>query len=530
MAKTNYGRKGIEKNRSTSSFRPHFRPSDLLLHFFTVQQGRSAPVNALENSRRRPIDPNLKNESTIKMKKNLFRTTMAAALLLTVATAAAQHSAGGIDAAMLERIRRGYTGTPEQRAARNALASNSIAALAVNAENLAMCDTHFSDRVPTSGITNQKSSGRCWLFTGLNVLRARMIREHDLGEFEFSQNYCSFFDLLEKSNLFLQGILDTRELPLTDRKVEWLLKHPIGDGGQFTGVSNLIMKYGVVPKSAMPETFQSENTAQMARILSLKLREYALELRAAKPARAVARKEEMLTEIYRILVCCLGEPPAEFEWTRYDKSGRKVSTARYTPKSFYDAFIGEQLEQNYVMLMNDPSRPYNKVYEIEYDRHVYDGENWLYINLPIERLKAIAIASIKAQTALYFSCDVGKFLNRTAGTLDLANFDYGSLFGTAFPMDKKARIETFASGSSHAMTLIAVDLDEAGEPKKWMVENSWGPTVGYRGNLILTDEWFDEYMFRLVAERRFVPEEVLKLLDEEPVLLPPWDPMFAAEE
>lgn len=454
----------------------------------------------------------------------------AAALLLTVLSASAQQTAGGIDAAMLSRIRRGYTGTPEQRAVRNALASNSIATLAINAENLAMCDTHFSDRVPTSGITNQKSSGRCWLFTGLNVLRARMIREHDLKSFEFSQNYCSFFDLLEKSNLFLQAIIDTRDLPLDDRKVEWLLHHPIGDGGQFTGVANLIMKYGVVPKSAMPETFQSESTSQMTRILSLKLREYALALRAERPARAAARKEEMLTEIYRILVSCLGEPPTEFEWTRYDKNGEKVSTARYTPKSFYDEFVGEQLEQNYVMLMNDPSRAYYQVYEIEYDRHVYDGENWLYINLPIERLKEIAIASIKAQTALYFSCDVSKFLNRTAGTLDLANFDYESLFGTSFPMDKKERIETFASGSSHAMTLIAVDLDEQGAPKKWMVENSWGPTSGYQGNLIMTDEWFNEYMFRIVAERRFVPDDVLKLLDGTPTLLPPWDPMFAAEE
>ncbi len=460
--------------------------------------------------------------------KRLLRWLTAAALLSAPLLAVAQ--AGGIDEAMLGRIRRGYAGTPEQRAVRNALASTSIATLAINAENLAMCDTHFSHCVPTVGITNQKSSGRCWLFTGLNVLRAQMIREHDLPAFEFSQNYCSFFDLLEKSNLFLQGIIDTRDRPLDDRTVEWLLKHPVSDGGQFTGVSNLVMKYGVVPKSAMPETFQSENTAQMARILSLKLREYALALRAEKPARTAARKEAMLTEIYRILVSCLGEPPTEFEWTRYDKSGRKVSTARYTPKSFYDTFVGAQLESNYVMLMNDPSRPYYKVYEIEFDRHVYDGENWLYVNLPIERLKEIAAASIKAGTAMYFSCDVGKFLDRASGRLDLANFDYESLFGTSFPMDKKARIETFASGSSHAMTLIAVDLDEAERPRKWMVENSWGAASGWQGNLIMTDEWFDEYMFRIVAERRFVPADILKLLDEKPVLLPPWDPMFAAEE
>ena len=451
-------------------------------------------------------------------------------LLAGMSGVSAQNKEGGISEAMLERIRSGYAATPEQKAVKNALASNSIAALAVNSENLAMCDTHFSHRVTTRGITNQKSSGRCWLFTGLNVLRAKMIREYDLPEFEFSQNYCSFYDLLEKSNLFLQAVIDTRDAGLDDRKVDWLMKNPIGDGGQFTGVSNLIMKYGVVPKSAMPETYQSDNTSGMTSILKQKLREYALELRAMQPAKIQDRKTEMLTEIYRILVECLGVPPTEFEWTNYDKSGNEVTRRTYTPKSFYDEFIGEDLERNYVMIMNDPSREYGKVYEIEYDRHVYDGENWLYVNLPIERIKEIAIASIKDNTAMYFSCDVGKFMDRAKGTLDLKNFDYESLFATSFPMDKRERIQTFASGSSHAMTLIAVDLNEAEDPVKWMVENSWGASSGYKGCLIMTDEWFDEYMFRLVAERKYVPEDVLKMLDQKPTLLPAWDPMFSPEE
>ncbi len=461
------------------------------------------------------------------MKKTVICVAM---LLAGMSGVSAQNKEGGISEAMLERIRSGYAATPEQKAVKNALASNSIAALAVNSENLAMCDTHFSHRVTTRGITNQKSSGRCWLFTGLNVLRAKMIREYDLPEFEFSQNYCSFYDLLEKSNLFLQAVIDTRDAGLDDRKVDWLMKNPIGDGGQFTGVSNLIMKYGVVPKSAMPETYQSDNTSGMTSILKQKLREYALELRAMQPAKIQERKTEMLTEIYRILVECLGVPPTEFEWTYYDKSGNEVTRRTYTPKSFYDEFIGEDLERNYVMIMNDPSREYGKVYEIEYDRHVYDGENWLYVNLPIERIKEIAIASIKDNTAMYFSCDVGKFMDRAKGTLDLKNFDYESLFATSFPMDKRERIQTFASGSSHAMTLIAVDLNEAEDPVKWMVENSWGASSGYQGCLIMTDEWFDEYMFRLVAERKYVPEDVLKMLDQKPTLLPAWDPMFSPEE
>ena len=459
------------------------------------------------------------------------RTLLILLAATTLLGASAQTKSGGIDAEMLEQLRKGYTGAPEQRAVKNALASTSIAFLSINGDNLAMCDTHFSHRVKTKGITDQKSSGRCWLFTGLNVLRAKMIDKHDLREMEFSQNYCAFYDLLEKSNLFLQAIIDTRTLPIEDRKVDWLLRHPIGDGGQFTGVSNLIMKYGIVPKEVMPETFQSNNTRHMRMILSLKLREYALALRAAKSDKAAAKlKVEQLTEIYRILVECLGVPPTEFEWTMRNRKGEVVSTEKYTPKSFYDKFIGEDLEGNYIMVMNDPTREFGKVYEIEYDRHVYDGENWLYINLPIERIKEMAIASIKDNTAMYFSCDVGKFFDRKKGTLDLANYDYSSLFRTSFPMTKRERVQTYASGSSHAMTLIAVDLDEADRPRKWMVENSWGLKSGYKGNLIMTDEWFNEYMFRLVVERKYVPQDILDMLKQKPTMLPPWDPMFAPEE
>jgi len=460
--------------------------------------------------------------------KKRFITLLATALVIG---ASAQTTDGGIDAKLLERIKSGYTNSPEQRAIKNALASTSIATLSINGDNLAKCDNHFSHRVKTRGITNQKSSGRCWLFTGLNVLRAKMIERYNLNEMEFSQNYCSFYDLLEKSNLFLQAIIDTRSHALDDRKVDWLLRHPIGDGGQFTGVSNLIMKYGIVPKEAMPETFQSNNTRNMRTILSLKLREYALALRAAKSDKAAsALKVEQLTEIYRILVECLGVPPTEFEWTMRNRKGEVISTAKYTPKSFYEEFIGEDLEGNYIMVMNDPSREYGKVYEIEYDRHLYNGDNWLYINLPIERIREMAIASIKDNTAMYFSCDVGKYFDRKNGTLDLKNYDYESLFRTSFPMSKSQRIQTHASSSSHAMTLIGVDIDDKGEARKWLIENSWGAKPGDKGKLIMTDDWFREYMFRLVVERKYVPQDILDMFKQKPIMLEPWDPMFAPEE
>lgn len=395
--------------------------------------------------------------------------------------------------------------------------------------NLVNFDTNFTNKVVSHGITDQQQSGRCWLFTGLNVLRAQMMAKYGLDEMEFSQNYCFFYDQLEKANLFLQGIIDTREKPMDDKMVEWLFRNPISDGGQFTGISDVIGKYGVVPSSVMPETYSSENTSQIARLVGLKLREFGLQLRdeAAKGVKVSAleaKKTEMLSTVYRMLALAFGEPVERFTWTMNGE------TKEYTPQSFYQEYLGNDLTNNYVMLMNDPSREYYKCYEIDFDRHVYDGKNWTYVNLPVEDIKAMAIESIKDSTMMYFSCDVAKFLDSKRGTLDLKNFDYESLMGTTFGMNKKQRVQTFASGSSHAMTLMAVDLDKDGKPKKWMVENSWGAEAGYKGHLIMTDEWFDEYMFRLVVEKKYVPEKVLNILKQKPIRLPAWDPMFAPEE
>ena len=446
---------------------------------------------------------------------------------------------GGITPSMLEQISKGWAGTPADKALRNAVAQTPINTLAVNAENAAMIGTDFSDRVQTKGITDQKSSGRCWLFSGLNVLRAAAIQKWDLGNFQFSQNYCFFWDQLEKANLFLQAIIDTRDKPQDDREVDWLFSNPIGDGGTFTGVANLVTKYGLVPSDVMPETAVANSTSQMRTHLATLLRQDGLKLRGiaaeagetglkgAKAKKAAAALQErlqqektaMLAEVYHILALCLGVPPTEFEW-----KGRTV-----TPVQFYNELLGYDLEGGYVMLMNDPTREYGKVYEIQYDRHMYDGQNWVYVNLPLERIKEMAVASIKADVAMYFSCDVGKFLDRSRGVADLRNYDYGSLLGVDFTMDKRERIITHASGSSHAMTLIAVDLKD-GKPVKWMVENSWGASSGYQGNIIMTDEWFDQYMFRLVVEKRFVPADVLDMLKQEPVMLPAWDPMFMPEE
>lgn len=448
---------------------------------------------------------------------------------LLVMTLGAQAQQGGITPDMLKEIKGSYTPTEADRAIYNAMAGTSIAVLAKNHGNLANFDTHFSDRVVSHGITDQQQSGRCWLFTGLNVLRAQMMAKYGLDEMEFSENYCFFYDQLEKANLFLQGVIDTGMKPMDDKMVEWLFKNPISDGGQFTGISDIIGKYGVVPAQVMPETYSSGHTGQIANLLGLKLREFGIRLReavagGAAPEALAQQKTEMLSTVYRMLVRAFGEPVEHFSWTINGE------TKEYTPLSFYQTYLGNDLTGNYVMLMNDPSRDFYKCYEIDYDRHTYDGHNWKYVNLPIEDIKEMAIKSIKDSTMMYFSCDVGKYLDSKRGTLDLDNYDYVSLLGTTFGMDKKERIQTFASGSSHAMTLMAVDLDKEGKPKKWMVENSWGADSGYKGHLIMTDEWFNEYMFRLVVEKKYVPEKVLGILKQEPVRLPAWDPMFAGEE
>ena len=461
-------------------------------------------------------------------------TTTLLSLLVCSASGFAQKS-GGITPEMLGQIKKMQTATPAEKALGNALSTTDINILTRNASNPAAQNKYFSNYVKSKGITNQKSSGRCWLFTGLNVMRAKMIENYKLGEFTFSHVYCFFYDQLEKSNLFLQGIIDNAKKPMDDKMVEWLFKNPLSDGGQFTGIADVISKYGVVPSEVMPETYAANNTSRMSKLVSYKLRQFGIELRnmAAKGAKTDAlqkRKVEMLGTVYHMLTLFFGNPPEKFTWTRCDQSGKPVSTKEYTPLGFYKEYVAKDLQNNYVMLMNDPTREYYKVYEIDYDRHTYDGKNWTYINLPMDSIKKIAIRSIKDSTMMYMSCDVGKYIDKNTGVLDSANYDYASILGTEFNMSKKERIMSFASMSSHAMTLMAVDLDENGKPLKWEVENSWGADYGYKGHLIMSDSWLDGYLFRLVAEKKYVSPATLDLLKQKATLLPPWDPMFSPEE
>ena len=356
------------------------------------------------------------------MKKKTLFLSMGLVLMLT---ASAQTRQGGITPQMLKDIQQQQTTSAADRALRNAIAANSIDNLAQNHLNAGEIDTHFSIETKSQSITDQKSSGRCWMFSGLNVLRANFAKRTDSLSVEFSQDYLFFWDQLEKSNLFLQGIIDTAKKPIDDQRVQFFFKNPLSDGGTFCGVADLTAKYGLVPKAVMPETFSSDNTSKMSRLIDSKLREFGLQLRdmvaqGKKTADIEKAKTQMLATVYRMLVLTLGEPPTKFTYAFRDKKGKPLQAKEYTPQSFYQEVVGQPLNGTFIMVMNDPRRPYYKTYEVEYDRHTYDGHNWKYLNLPMEDIEQMAIASLKDGQKLYSSYDVAKFLDRKRGLCDLS--------------------------------------------------------------------------------------------------------------
>jgi bleomycin hydrolase len=452
-------------------------------------------------------------------------------LLIIGILAAGSLLAQEISKTEMDRIRSGFKKDAYTKAMQNALSSNDISKLAWNRENVGTTDQLFTYRVDVSGITDQKSSGRCWMFSSLNLFRPMAMKQYNLSEFEFSESYLYFYDLLEKANLFLNNMENSANLPIENEKVRWYLKSPVDDGGQWINFVNLAKKYGMVPKETMGETNSSENTSLLTKFINTKLREDAIELRDQKntkadPTKLATRKVEMLSEIYRMLALNLGEPPTEFQW-RYKNKDKKIADVKtYTPQSFMAEIFGETKLDDYVMIMNDPSRPFWRHYEVENYRNTAEGNNWHYVNLPNDVIKEFCIASIKNNEALYASCDVAKQLRREVGILDVDNFDYESVYGVKFGMNKAQRIQTGESGSSHGMALIAVDVDAQQKPVKWQFENSWGAAAGEKGYLTFTDAWFNEYMFRFVINKKYLTSKVLEIYSQKPEMLPPWDPMF----
>ena len=457
-------------------------------------------------------------------------------MMCVALTASAQKREGGISKKMLSEIEKENVLQASDRALVNAIGANAIDDLAKNRQNAGALDTQFSVETKKQSISDQKQSGRCWMFSGFNVLRSDFNLRTDSLTVELSQAYLFFYDQLEKANLMLQGCIDTGNKPIDDQRVQFFFHYPINDGGTFCGVADLTEKYGLVPTEVMPESFSSDNTSKARALIASKLREFGLQLREMvqkdkKPGAIEKAKTRMLSQIYRMLQFTIGNPPQKFTYAFKNEKGKVVGEAKeYTPLSFYKEVVGKQLNGTFIMVMNDPRREYYKTYEVEYDRHTYDGHNWKYVNLPMDDIEEMAISALKAGRKLYSSYDVGKMLDRKRGYCDTENFDYGSLFNTTFGMTKAERISTFDSGSTHAMTLTAVDLDKKGKATKWKVENSWGADWGQKGCLIMTDRWLREYMFRLVVPNEFVPAKVMKAYETQPVMVMPEDPLFQMDE
>ena len=457
------------------------------------------------------------------MKKTLFTAALGAMAI----SAGAQQ----ITETDLKDIQSSFVMDASTKALQNIITNDAnLRKLSLNRDIQGETDHYFKYKVDVKGITDQQQSGRCWMFTSMNVLRPSVMKQFNIKEFDFSHNYNYFWDMFEKSNLFLENAIATAGHDMLERDVEFYFRSPVGDGGVWNLFYNIAEKYGVVPQNIMPETAHSNNTTQMRSVLNECLRTGGYELRtmvnSKKSKKEITEaKKNILKDVYRILSLCLGNPPSQFEW-RYETSDGEIKTLKTTPKEFYNMIKPENYNpESYVMIMNDPTREYYKVYEIANYRNTYEGVNWVYLNLPNDVIKKAAISSIKANEAMYASCDVAMY-NSADGVCHPEMFDYSSLFGVKLDMDKKARILTRESASAHAMTLMAVDTDENDQPLKWQFENSWGPTAGHNGYMTFTDKWFDEYMFRIVINKKYLDDESSKAAKQKPITLPAWDYMF----
>ena len=415
--------------------------------------------------------------------------------------------------------------------AMNAVTANGLLASAVN-RSAAERDVHeFSVSLEQGEITNQKQSGRCWMFAALNTMRYQVMKKCNLKAFELSQAYLFFWDKLEKSNYFLESILETVELPTSSRLVSYLLTSPVGDGGQWDMLCNLVEKYGVVPKTAYPESKSSSASREMDSTLTEKLREDACILRRMNREHLDMellreRKTEMLNEIYRLLCICLGEPPKSFTFEYRDADRNFHRETGLTPKSFFEKYVGIDLK-DYVSLINAPTadKPYGHSYTVKYLGNVREGRPVRYLNLPIEELKKAAIAQLKDGQPVWFGCDVGKCSERENGIMDLDLRSLENLLDTQFTMTKAERLDYGQSLMTHAMVFQGVNLDENGKPDRWRVENSWGKEPGKDGYYVMTDRWFDEYMYQVVVNKKYLTAEHLAAYQSDPIELEPWDPM-----
>lgn len=435
-----------------------------------------------------------------------------------------------ISSDLLHKFRNRFREKDKYRIARNAVANSKAKKVGFNRDALRENVMTFSHEIETGEITNQKKSGRCWAFAGLNLLRLDCMKEMNVEDFELSQAYMMFWDKLEKANFFLENVLNTLDEPVDSRLFMWLLRHPMDDGGQWDMFVNLVNKYGIVPKEVYPESKSSSATRVMNAHLKEKLREFASELRQKYDSGQSAadlrkRKEEMLETVYRILSIHNGEPPSTFDWSWRDSDDEFHDAGEITPEEFVEKYVNIDVN-NYVSLIHCPSedKEFNTLYTVSHLGSVWGRRPVLYLNVELDQLKEITTDMVKNREPVWFGCDVGKQLNRTEGILDTETYEFDLLYDTEFQLDKGSRVRYGHSRMTHAMMLTGVHINE-GSPERWKVENSWGEDSGKEGFLVMDDEWFDEYLFQVVVPRDRLSTDQQSIFDEEPEVLPPWDPM-----
>jgi bleomycin hydrolase len=450
-----------------------------------------------------------------------------ALLLCLVPVRALAQGGGGITPQALAEMEKACPVDAHFKAVQHALAQEDSQKLAVSWEKELAVDAHFSNTLDDQPITDQKSSGRCWMFSALNVFRRPAARKLNAEDVEFSQNYLFFYDKLEKANVFLEAVIRSRSRPYTDRTVEWLMQNTVQDGGNWLGFIELVKKYGVVPKETMPETWASSNSRGVNRALSMRLKVAAARIRAAAAPDALAPiKQQALQDVYRILALNFGVPPKEFQWRYRTKDKKLTALKTYTPQEYYEEVVGEPLD-DYLALYSIPTLPFGRKYEIELDKAVEDRPNMFFVNTPLEQVKDIARAALLDGQPVWFGSDVSQETYRDEGLMMPGVFDYASMYGMDFSLTRKELFETYSASPNHNMVFTGIDVAD-GRVVKWRVENSWGEKAGKKGYFIMLDDWFDRYVQVIVVNTKFIPPALLEVFSTKAQVLPPWDPMVTA--